>query len=52
MKVLNIQMMIYLSPTAEVPLTFHRNEIIDHKDLPIKYCIFSLEGKLELWKGY
>ena len=33
---------LWLSPTAEVPLTaFHRNEIIDHKLLPIKYVAYS-----------
>ena len=33
---------LWLSPTAEVPLTaFHRNEIIDHKHLPIKYVAYS-----------
>jgi seryl-tRNA synthetase len=33
---------LWLSPTAEVPLTaFHRNEIIDHKKLPIKYVAYS-----------
>jgi len=33
---------LWLSPTAEVPLTaFHRNEIIDSKQLPIKYVAYS-----------
>jgi len=33
---------LWLSPTAEVPLTaFHRNEIIDPKQLPIKYVGYS-----------
>ncbi len=33
---------LWLSPTAEVPLTsFHRNEIIDSKLLPIKYVAYS-----------
>ncbi len=33
---------LWLSPTAEVPLTaFHRNEIIDPKQLPIKYVAYS-----------
>ena len=33
---------LWLSPTAEVPLTaFHKNEIIDHKLLPIKYVAYS-----------
>ena len=33
---------LWLSPTAEVPLTsFHRNEIIDFKLLPIKYVAYS-----------
>ena len=33
---------LWLSPTAEVPLTsFHRNEIIDPKKLPIKYVAYS-----------
>ncbi|KGF91939.1 MULTISPECIES: serine--tRNA ligase [Prochlorococcus] len=33
---------LWLSPTAEVPTTaFHRNEIIDHKQLPLKYVAYS-----------
>ena len=33
---------LWLSPTAEVPLTaFHRNELIDSKQLPIKYVAYS-----------
>jgi len=33
---------LWLSPTAEVPLTaFHRNELIDPKQLPIKYVAYS-----------
>ncbi len=33
---------LWLSPTAEVPLTaFHRNEIIDPNQLPIKYVAYS-----------
>jgi len=33
---------LWLSPTAEVPVTaFHRNEIIDHNQLPIKYVAYS-----------
>jgi len=33
---------LWLSPTAEVPLTaFHRNEIIDFKQLPLKYVAYS-----------
>ncbi len=33
---------LWLSPTAEVPLTsFHRNEIIDPKKLPMKYVAYS-----------
>ena len=33
---------LWLPPTAEVPLTaFHRDEIIDHKQLPIKYVAYS-----------
>jgi len=33
---------LWLSPTAEVPLTaFHRNQIIDPKQLPIKYVAYS-----------
>ncbi len=33
---------LWLSPTAEVPLTsFHRNEIIDPKLLPMKYVAYS-----------
>ncbi len=32
----------YLIPTAEVPVTnFHRDEILDGKNLPIKYCAYS-----------
>ena len=32
----------YLIPTAEVPVTnLHRDEILDGKDLPIKYCAYS-----------
>ena len=32
----------YLIPTAEVPVTnFHRDEILDGKKLPIKYCAYS-----------
>jgi len=34
---------LWLSPTAEVPLTaFHRNDIIDSKQLPLKYVAYSL----------
>ncbi len=33
---------LWLSPTAEVPITaFHKNEIIDPKQLPLKYVAFS-----------
>jgi len=33
---------LWLSPTAEVPLTaLHRNELIDPKQLPIKYVAYS-----------
>jgi len=33
---------LWLSPTAEVPLTaFNRNELIDPKQLPIKYVAYS-----------
>lgn len=33
---------LYLIPTAEVPVTnFHRDEIIDEADLPLKYCAFT-----------
>ncbi len=33
---------LWLSPTAEVPLTaFHKNEIIDPQQLPIKYVAYS-----------
>ena len=33
---------LFLIPTAEVPVTnMHRNEILDGKDLPIKYCAYS-----------
>ena len=33
---------LWLSPTAEVPLTaFHKNEIIDHHLLPLKYVAYS-----------
>ena len=32
----------FLVPTAEVPVTnYHRDEILDGKDLPIKYCAYS-----------
>ena len=32
----------YLIPTAEVPVTnYHRDEILDGADLPIKYCAYS-----------
>lgn len=32
----------YLIPTAEVPVTnYHRDEILNEKDLPVKYCAFS-----------
>ncbi|MBW2599165.1 MAG: serine--tRNA ligase [Deltaproteobacteria bacterium] len=32
----------YLIPTAEVPVTnIHRNEILDEKDLPVKYVAYS-----------
>ena len=32
----------YLIPTAEVPVTnFYRDEILEGKDLPIKYCAYS-----------
>lgn len=32
----------FLIPTAEVPVTnMHRNEILDGKTLPIKYCAYS-----------
>lgn len=32
----------FMIPTAEVPVTnMHRNEIIDAKELPIKYCAYS-----------
>lgn len=32
----------YLVPTAEVPVTnLHRNEILNEKDLPIKYCAYT-----------
>ncbi len=33
---------LWLSPTAEVPTTaFHKNEIIDSKQLPLKYVAYS-----------
>ena len=33
---------LWLSPTAEVPMTaFHKNEIIDLKNLPLKYVAYS-----------
>ena len=42
MKVSNVLMMIYGSPTAEVPITaFHKNEIINPKKLPLKYVAYS-----------
>jgi len=32
----------YLIPTAEVPLTnLHSEEMLDYKDLPIKYCAYT-----------
>ena len=32
----------YLIPTAEVPVTnYHRDEILDGAELPLKYCAFS-----------
>jgi len=32
----------YLIPTAEVPVTnYHRGEILDGEELPIKYCAYS-----------
>ena len=32
----------FLIPTAEVPVTnMHKNEILDGKDLPLKYCAYS-----------
>ncbi len=32
----------YLIPTAEVPVTnYHRGEILNQEDLPIKYCAYS-----------
>ena len=32
----------YLIPTAEVPVTnYYRDEILDYKDLPVKFCAFS-----------
>jgi seryl-tRNA synthetase len=32
----------YLIPTAEVPVTnFHRDEILDEKMLPVKFCAYS-----------
>ena len=35
-------MIAWLSPTAKVPLTgFNRNEIIDPRELPIKYVAYS-----------
>lgn len=33
---------LYLIPTAEVPVTnLFRNEILDEKQLPLKYCAYS-----------
>ncbi|HCB99834.1 MAG TPA: serine--tRNA ligase [Ruminococcaceae bacterium] len=33
---------LFLIPTAEVPVTnYHRNEILNGEDLPIKYCAYS-----------
>jgi seryl-tRNA synthetase len=33
---------LYLVPTAEVPLTnLHRGEILDGRELPIKYCAYT-----------
>ena len=32
----------YLIPTAEVPVTnYHRDEILDRSEMPIKYCAYS-----------
>lgn len=32
----------YLIPTAEVPVTnYHRDEILEEKDLPLSYCAFT-----------
>lgn len=33
---------LYCVPTAEVPVTnMHRDEILEEKDLPVKYCAYS-----------
>ncbi len=33
---------LYLVPTAEVPLTnYHRNDILNEADLPIRFCAFT-----------
>jgi len=33
---------LFCIPTAEVPVTnLHRDEILDHADLPVKYCAYS-----------
>lgn len=37
-----VNMDYFLIPTAEVPVTnMHRGDILDKKDLPIKYCAYS-----------
>ncbi len=42
----------YLIPTAEVPVTnFHRDEILDGADLPIKYCAYSACFRSETSSG-
>ena len=39
---------IYLNPTAEVPaINYHRDEILDFKELPIKYVAFTTAFRQE-----
>lgn len=39
---------IYLNPTAEVPtINYHRNEILNVEQLPIKYCAFTTAFRQE-----
>jgi len=39
---------IYLNPTAEVPtINYHRDEILNVEDLPIKYCSFTTAFRQE-----
>jgi len=39
---------LYLNPTAEVPtINYHRNEILNYEQLPIKYCAFTTAFRQE-----